>query len=451
MTLRYLILGSGVAGIGAVEAIRAADPAGEITVVSADPFGYYSRPGLAYYLSGELNEDVLYPMQKQDFHALNLRWVQAKAARILPAERQVVLENRAVLPYDRLLIATGSTAAPLDVPGADLEGVFKLDDMADTRAILKAARKARTAVVVGGGITALELVEGLRAQGLKVHYLLRGDRYWSNVLDETESRIVETRLQHDGIQLHYNTSIAEITGKNGRVSAVHLTEGGEVSCSLVSFAIGVLPRRELAEQAGLKVDRGISVNEYMQTSDPNIYAAGDVAQVFDPFSGQSVLDTLWSTARMQGRFAGQNMSGTPVPYRKEVPLNVTRLAGITTTIIGTVGKGIDKSLVGIARGDSETWRQLPDSVVAEQHFDVNRVRLLLGRGDSPDCSRILGAVVMGDQTLSVPLQDLINSRADISPIRDVLLRSNRLADIILAFWEKWRANHAATVFPPTAQ
>lgn len=452
MTRRYLILGSGVAGISAAEALRAADPAGEISLVSADPAGYYSRPGLAYYLSGELEEDLLYPMQKQDFRPLNLRWVQAKVAQILPAEHQVVLENHTVLPYDRLLIATGSTAAPLAMPGAALAGIYKLDDMADARAILKAARKGRTAVVVGGGITALELVEGLRARGMKVHYLLRGDRYWSNVLDETESHIVETRLQHDSIQLLFNTSITEITGRNGQINAVQLNQGGQIPCELVAYAIGVLPRKEIAEQAGLKVDRGILVNEYMQTSDPDIYAAGDVAQVFDPFSGQSVLDTLWSTARMQGRFAGQNMSGTPVPYRKEVPLNVTRLAGITTTIIGTVGNGVDRSLVGIARGDSETWRQLPDSVVAEQHFDVNRVRLMLGRGDSPGCSHILGAVVMGDQTLSVPLQALINSRADISSIRDVLLRSDHLAEIILAFWEKWRANHAAAnVSAPTAQ
>ena len=439
---RYLVLGSGVAGIGAVEAIRAADPAGEITIISADPFGYYSRPGLAYYLSGELGEDLLYPMQKKDFRAINLRWVQAKVAQIQPTEHRVVLENNAVLPYDRLLIATGSTAAPLGVPGADLEGVFKLDDMTDARAILKAARKARSAVVIGGGITALELAEGLRAHKLHVEYLLRSDRYWPNVLDETESDIIEDRLRHEGIDLYHNTKVIEVLGKKGRVFGVHADTVTSM-CDMVCYAIGVQPRKALAEQAGLQVDRGILVNEYMQTSDPDIYAAGDVAQVFDPFSGQSVLDTLWNTARMQGQFAGQNMSGSQVPYRKEVPLNVTRLAGLTTTIIGTVGRGVDASLVGIARGDSETWRHLPEAVVAEQHFEVNRLRLLLGAGDSPECSHILGAVVMGDQTLSVPLQELINSRADISPIRDMLLRSEHLADIILSFWETWSVGHAA--------
>src|SRR6185436_20338695 len=142
---------------------------------------------------------------------------------------------------------------------------------------------------------------------------------------------------------------------------------------------------------------------------PNIYAAGDVAQVYDPSTGTSILDSLWSPARQQGRAAGLNMAGKKTPYTKSVPFNVTRLAGLTTTIIGTVGRGRDDDLVGIARGDSETWRQLPDSMAAQTGFDVNRLRLLVGE------KTLLGAIVMGDQKLSLPLERIISERVDITP------------------------------------
>ena len=175
----------------------------------------------------------------------------------------------------------------------------------------------------------------------------------------------------------------------------------------------------------------------MQTSHEDIFAAGDVAQVLDPLTGRYNLDSLWTPARQQGHIAGLNMAGTQSTYYKAVPFNVTRLAGLTTTIIGTVGRGLDEDLVGIARGDSETWRQLPDAISAQKGFDVNRVRVLVGE------RRLLGAVVMGDQTLSQPLQQIIARQADITPIRDALLQPQAdIPEIILDFWSRWRNEDA---------
>ena len=264
---------------------------------------------------------------------------------------------------------------------------------------------------------------------MKVHYLLRGDRYWSNVLDEQESRIVEQRLKEEGVTLHHHAEVIEVTGRNGRVNGVRLLSGEALKCDLVAYAIGIRPRVELAKGAGLAVDRGILVNEHLQTNDPDIYAAGDVAQAYDPLSGRSILDSLWNPAREQGHVAGLNMAGSRTAYTKSPPFNVTRLAGLTTTIIGTVGRGRDDDLVGIARGDSETWRQLPESIVAQTGFDVNRLRLLVGR------KTILGAIVIGDQKLSMPLQRIISENMDISAIRERLLVSNaKIGDVIADFW-----------------
>lgn len=435
---RYVIIGSGVAGIAAAESIRTEDTAAQIELLSAEKSGYYSRPGLAYYLTGEVNEKQLFPFSNQDFDALNVYPRCAPVCKILPELHLVELQDGEHLAYDRLLIATGARAASVSLPGANLEGVVKLDNLNDARKILRLARRRRTAVVVGGGITALELVEGLVARGVRTHYFLRRDRYWHNVLDETESRIVESRLEEHGVQIHYYTELDEILpGRNGEVGGVRTKKGDVIRCDMVAIAIGIRPRIKLAQESGLQVERGILVDQYLQTSAEDIFAAGDVAQVYDPLTGRSVLDSLWGPARQQGSIAGLNMTGANMVYSKPVAFNVTRLAGLTTTIIGTVGRGQDEDLVGIARGDSETWRQLPDSIVAQQDFDVNRIRLMLGE------NTILGAIVMGDQTLSRPLLNLVSDQVDIKEIKSNLLEHGApVADLVADFWSQRKSAYA---------
>jgi NADPH-dependent 2,4-dienoyl-CoA reductase/sulfur reductase-like enzyme len=177
----------------------------------------------------------------------------------------------------------------------------------------------------------------------------------------------------------------------------------------------------------------------MRTSEPDIYAAGDVAQVIDPLSGKSTMDVLWGIAREQARVAAWNMVGKQTPYERSTPMNVTRLAGLTTTIIGMVGngRGNDPDLLEITRGDSETWREIPDAIIAQEDFDVNRIRLLVGN------ENILGAVVMGDQTLSQPIQQLITEQVNIGPIKDQLTQPEAdLAGILANFWAEWRSRRA---------
>jgi NAD(P)H-nitrite reductase large subunit len=435
--MKYVIIGAGVAGFSAVEAIRSVDKAGEIFMVSDDPHGYYSRPGLAYYLTGELQDKSLYLRSRVDAKTLKLNYVQGRVTRILRSERAIEVDGKSRLAYDKLLLAVGSRAILLNVPGAKLDGVVKLDDMADAKNILKLVKRGKTAVVVGGGITALELTEGLLACGVNVHYLLRGDRYWSNVLDERESLTVEGRLQAEGVTLHHHAELAEVLGKNGRVIGVRLQDGHTMKCDLVAYAIGIRPCLELAQVSGLTLDRGVLVNEHLQTNDPAIFAAGDVAQAFDPLSGHAVLDSLWNPARNQGHVAGLNMAGRKMAYLKSAPFNVTRLAGLTTTIIGAVGHGHDEDMIGIARGDSETWRELPEVLVAQNGFEVNHLRLLIGE------KKLIGAVLMGDQTLSWPLQKMVEGGADVSSIREKLMVPDApIADLIADYWVEWRTKVA---------
>ncbi len=431
--LRYVIIGNGVAGFAAAEAIREQDSSGDVLIIGDDPHGFYSRPGLAYFISGEISERFLSPFSEEEERSKTIHRRRAHVASIDPAAHRVALSDGTTVPYDRLLLGTGAVADGLRIPGMDLEGVIKLDHMDDALHFLDLARKGRTAVVVGGGITALELVEGLVARGVHTHYFMRGERYWSNVLNETESQIIEHRLQEHGVELHFRTGLAEITGYHGKVVGALTQEDILVPCQIIGVAIGIHPRKELAEDCELKTGRGILVDEFLRTSAADIFAAGDVAQFFDRQTGQTHLDSLWGTARQQGRLAGLNMSGGQVSYEKKLALNVTSLAGITTTIIGMVGGGRDSDLAGIARGDSESWRQTTDSIAVQEGSQSNRLRLQVGR------QVIIGALIMGNQAYSQPLQELVSAGADISPIREKLLRPGApLGGLIVDFWYKWK-------------
>lgn len=428
---RYVIVGSGIAGLAAAEAMRHRVPRALISMISEEAHPFYSRPGLAYLLRGDVPEKQLLIRSPEDLRALQLNRIHARVEQVSCANHEVMMNGGARLPYDRLLLATGALASSPPFPGADLAGVVKLDSLDDTRQILKLAGRRRTAVVVGGGITALELAEGLNARRTTVHYFLRGDRYWADVLDETESHIVMQRLKDEGVILHANTQVKQALGVKGQVTGVETQAGEVIPCHMLAVAIGVRPRTELAAQAGLKVDRGVVVNEFLQTSVADVYAAGDMAQV-----GNSPLDVLWPTALAQGRVAGANMTGAKVPYVKGVPCNVTMLGGLKVTIIGNVGRkhgaGSDADLVAISRGDSESWRESPEAWVVSEREEVNRVRLLIGE------RAIVGALVMGDQGWSRPLQRLIEDRVDITPIRAALVGggTDALAQLF-NFYQSW--------------
>lgn len=426
---RYIIIGTGVAGISAMETLRRLDPAAEIMAVTDDQHGFYSRPGLAYYLTNEIPKNRLTLYTKQDWKSLNVPVGLGRVTQIDPKNHTIQMEKGGAIAYDRLLLATGSRAVPLEVPGAGARGVVKLDTFEDASFILALARRARSAVVVGGGIIALEMVEGLATRGVRVHYFMRGERYWSNVLDEAESHIIEERLTQEGVIIHSNTEIAEVISRRGKVKAVRTKQGETIPCGIVGVGIGVKPRVELAKSAGLKTDRGILVNEFLQTSDPDIYAAGDTAQAFDPQTGTSIVDTLWLPARKQGWAAAQNMAGKKQVYPRAAAVNVLRLAGTMLTIIGAVGSGQDADLVGVARGSSETWLQLPNTIAMATGNQLDHLRVMVGE------RTLLGAVLMGDQKLSQPLQELVTTKMDITPIRNDLLHADaQLGHILMDYW-----------------
>lgn len=437
---RYLILGNGAAGATAAEEIRRRDEAGEITLVNAEKYPMYSRPGLAYVVINEIPDRQVMARSAEWYAQQRLHLVTGTAAKIDVAAQQVVLADGHRLPYERLLIATGARAVGLPYPGAQLDGVVFLDTLDGAKDMLKRLKRAKRAVVVGGGITALEMAEGFAHQKVETHYFVRRDMLWSTVFNKTESELLAARMEEHGVQIHYNTEIAEVLGdKRGRVTGVRLTTGEVFACDLLGAGIGVKPQLDFVRGTPIKTDKAILVDEYLETNVPGIYAAGDCAQVWDRWTQKHTLDVLWPTAIAAGRVAGRNLAGGREAYVKGTPFNACLLFGLHITAIGQLGGGRDETepevFQHLSRGASEIWAMRPHAYAsAWAQEGLNTVRLTLSD------QQLVGALIIGQQTLADPLRDLIEMQADIRPLRPYLQAGGApMADMIIKYWRLLKA------------
>ncbi|MGD9597232.1 MAG: NAD(P)/FAD-dependent oxidoreductase [Steroidobacteraceae bacterium] len=276
MPRNIVIVGAGQAAAQAVETLRRKGYAHDLTVIGEEPCLPYQRPPLSKkFLAGTLGEDHL-PIRHRAFydeHAVALH-LGRRATRVDPASRTVTLDDGRALGYDALLLATGSRARRLDVPGAALAGVHTLRTLADSAAIREAAQPGARAVIVGGGYIGLEAAASLRAIGLEVTVLEVAQRVMSRVVSEPVSRFYEAEHARHGVRIVCGAALAGLDG-DARVRSVRCADGSEHPADLVIIGVGVAPVDEIAQAAGLACDDGIVVDEYCRTSDPHIFAAGD--------------------------------------------------------------------------------------------------------------------------------------------------------------------------------
>lgn len=436
--MRYVIIGNGAAGATAAQTIRQNDAAGEIIILTAEPYPMYSRPGLAYVLIKEVSPEQIVARTLDWYEEWGINLVLGEAIS-LDVDRQTVwLADGRSLAYDRLLIATGARATPPPYPGAELDGVVYLDTMDGTKELVKKTGRARRAVVIGGGITALELTEGLAYRGVETHYFLRRDRLWSHVFNDEEATLLENKMKAHHVHIHYNTEAVEILGdRRGRVRGVRLKDGSEFKCDLVGVAIGVKPLIDVVAYTAIATDRAILVDEQMRTNVPNVYAAGDCAQVYDRWTGQHMLDILWPSAVAEGNAAGLNMGGKTYRYEKGSPFNACLLFGLHVTTMGQINPRREAEddepeiLQHVSRGSSEVWYTHPRPYrSAWSGENENTIRLVLS-GDY-----LVGALVIGEQSLTDSLRYLIEHEVNIADMYEELSAGGaRLRRCLMQFWQ----------------
>ena len=324
---RIVIVGGGAAGFAAAEMLRRRGYAGSLMLLSDDAAPPVDRPNLSKdYLAGNAPEDWI-PLRGDDYYAgqrIELR-LETKVERIDVPSREVVLGDGSRIGFDRLLLATGAEAVRLPLPGMELPHVHTLRTLADSRAIIARAASARRAVVMGASFIGLEVAAALRTRGIEVHVVAPDKRPMERVLGPQLGDFVRALHEEHGVVFHLEDVASAIDARQ-----VRLESGGTIDAELVVVGVGVRPRLALAEQAGLAMDRGVSVDAYLETSVPGIYAAGDIARWPDPHSGAPIRVEHWVVAERQGQTAARNMLGArekfdAVPFfwsqHYDVPIN----------------------------------------------------------------------------------------------------------------------------------
>ena len=300
-----MIVGAGAAGSAAAEMLRRCGFTGSVTMVDADPAAPCDRPNLSKdYLAGSAPEEWI-PLRPDGFHAEHdVAVVRGTVTRIDTAQRRVELEDAGPLAYDALLLATGAEPSRLQIPGSDLPHVHALRSLADSRAIIDAAERVQRVVVIGASFIGLEVAASLRARDLEVHVVAPEPVPLGAVLGETLGTGIRRLHEDKGVVFHLGRTPSRISAHE-----VVLDDGTTLEAELVVVGIGVRPRLALAEQAGLALDRGVTVDEQLRTSAPNVWAAGDIARWPDPHSGERIRVEHWVVAQRMGQTAARNMLG----------------------------------------------------------------------------------------------------------------------------------------------
>ena len=349
---RIVIVGGGAAGFAAAEMLRRDHFQGSIVMLSDDDVPPVDRPNLSKdYLAGNAEEDWV-PLRPESFYAENgidLR-LRTKVTGIDVPGRKVQLADGSTVAYDRLLLATGAEPVRLTIPGADQPHVHTLRSLGDCKAIIDNAKTARIAVVMGASFIGLEVAASLRARGLEVHVVAPDKRPMERVLGPQMGDFIRALHEEHGVVFHLEDMATAIDGKQ-----VKLKSGGTLEADLVVAGIGVRPRIALAEAAGLAVDRGVTVNAYLQTSEPTIFAAGDIARWPDPHLGEMIRVEHWVVAERQGQTAALNMLG----YRETfdaVPFFWSQHYDIPINYVGHAEQWDDLAIDGDIAGKDCTLR-----------------------------------------------------------------------------------------------
>jgi NAD(P)H-nitrite reductase large subunit len=333
--MHYIIIGAGPAGIVAAETLRKNDPDADISIISGEAEPPYSRMAIPYFLEGKIEQQGSYLRDPEQFYsANNIQIIQDRVEHIDPASHQLRLAEDTELHYDKLLIASGSSPFTPPIPGRDHERVSSCWTLQDARKIIELANPGSSVVLIGAGFIGCIILESLVKRGVHLTVIETGNRMVPRMLNDKAGGLLKTWCEQKGVKVETSCSVESITdGDNGGVQ-VKLSNGHQISADLIITATGVKANTSFIADSGLTVDQGILVNDYLQTSDPDIYAAGDVAQALDFSTGQYQVQAIQPTATDHGRIAALNMCGKKAQHHGSINMNVLDTLGLISCSFG---------------------------------------------------------------------------------------------------------------------
>ncbi len=398
--MNYVIIGNSAAAVGAVEGIRQADRSGRITVISDEPYHTYSRPLISYWLAGKVSEDKMVYRDGGFYEANGVTPILGvKAEKLDLKKKKVMLADGTTVPYHKLLIATGGKPIVPPMAGLDKEGVYsflKFDHVKEIAGAVSAGR--RKAVVIGAGLIGLKAAEALVKLGVEVTVVELANRVLPAILDEQAGAMVRQYLEKSGMKFELNNTVDKVQGKS-KVTGAVLRNGTGIPCDMLVVAIGVQPNTDLARDAGICVNRGIIVNEKMETSEPGVYAAGDASEGYDLVYGTNRVLPLLPNAYLQGEVAGRNMAGAGTSFAGGLAMNA-------------IGFGdLPMLTAGIIRPDTDEYEVLAD--VNPEKATYRKIVLKE--------NRIVGYILLNRVDRAGILTGLIKGKVDVSAFKHRLL------------------------------
>ncbi len=389
----YLIVGNGAAGNAAAESIRKYDPDGPLHIFSRENVPFYYVPALPEYVAGEkdLSKIIIHDRPWYAQHRIDLH-LETEITAIDPREKLATTDKGRQFPYDKLLLATGGYSFVPPIKGADLPGVMTLRTLSDAEKIKDWAKRSKRAVLIGGGLLGLEAGNGLRKLGLEVAVVEFFPRLLPRQMDGPGAAMLRRVMENMGFAFYLGAKTQEIY-KEGNQLLVLLEGGEKIPADLVLISAGVRPELTLAKALGLDVDKGVKVDDHMQTSLQDIYAAGDLVEHRGRVYG------LWPAAMEQGRVAGANMAGHSLTYEGTLPSNVLKVAGIDL----------------MAAGEIDAEGQLEAAVFKDEGKGIYRKVVIRDNA-------VVGAILFGDIRGSREIQAAIKARKDVSAIKTDLAR-----------------------------
>lgn len=392
--MRHLIIGNGVAGVTAAQAIRTADAQAEIHILSAEPYLYYFRPKLWELISGKSAEEAVYFRPQSFYDEKNIQvHLGVRAEKIDPSGHEVRTSTGETLRYDRLLLAMGGRSFVPPIEGSDQKGVFSLRTLADAHALMAAADEVKQGVVIGGGLLGLETAYSLLERGLAVTVIEFMPRLLPRQLDEPGAAVLQSQLEAMGLKILTGGTAETIRRENSQLQ-VQLKDGRSESGGLVLFSTGIRSNLSPAQEAGIETERSVVIDEYLQTSAEDIFAAGDTAQ----FNGVNY--GIIPAATEQGRAAGSNMvNDRSTLYSGTTPSTRLKVVGITMASLG------------------DATAEDPQAVILRRSGPQKGVyqRLTLRDG------KVTGAILLGDASSFLAVKRLIESGQDVTAHAEHLL------------------------------
>ena len=390
--MQYVIIGNGVAGTTAALNIRKFDSEGKIIILSDEPYPFYSRIRLPEYLGKALEEKDLIIRKDTWYEENRIDLVLSTAVTdIDTTEKKVIASGKPAIKYDRLLIATGGVSFVPPIPGAGKKGVFTLRTLKDALEIKEYAKRSNNRVVmIGGGVLGLEAGNGLRLSGNFISVVEFFPRLLPRQMDTAGAEILKTALEKMGFRFHLGVQSKEITGPE-KVEALLLDNGTRIDCDMILISAGVRHNSLLAQKLELPIEKGVIVNNRMETAIPDVYAAGDLIQHNGVFYG------IWPAAEKQGEVAGINMAGGNAEYQGTVISNTLKVAGIDICAAGDIDVEGHKEAIIFKDADNSIYKKL---VIQN--------------------NAIIGTILCGDIKDRQKIIKAIESGKDISPIRKEL-------------------------------